>query len=115
MSRDSTPPPGRLNVRVENNAHEARVMLEGELDLASVGLVEERLAEVEARSPGRVVIDLERLTFIDSTGLRTLIQADTRAREAGRELVLRPGGESIQRVFALTGTNEVLRFEAASA
>ena len=115
MSPDSTPPPGRLNVRVEKDAPEARVLLEGELDLASVGLVEERLAEVEARAPERIVIDLEQLTFIDSTGLRTLIQADARAREAGRELVLRPGGESIQRVFALTGTNEVLRFEPASA
>jgi anti-anti-sigma factor len=114
MSRDLTPPPGRLNVTSEIEGDSARLMLEGELDLASAGQVEEQLASLEARSPRRIVVHLDGLAFIDSTGLRTLIQADARAREKGTELVLRPGDESIQRVFELTGALDVLRFETSA-
>lgn len=112
MSRGLTPAPGRLIVTADHDEQGARLTLEGELDLASAGQVEEKLASLEAESPKRIVVDLDRLAFIDSTGLRTLIQADARARERGAEMLLRPGDESIQRVFELTGTLGVLRFES---
>ena len=74
--------------------------------------MEECLAAVAERDPTRIVVDLGRLAFIDSTGLRLLLQADARAREHGYELVLRPGGASVQRVFEVTGALDVLRFES---
>lgn len=85
--------------------------LEGELDLAGARQMEESLAAVERESPSRVIVDLGRLVFIDSTGLRLLLQADSRAREHGYELVLRPGAPDVQRVFEVTGALEILRFE----
>lgn len=57
------------------------------------------------------MVDLAGLRFIDSTGLRTLIQAHVRAEREGQELVLVPGPDSVQRVFELTRTVDVLRFE----
>ena len=84
------------------------------MDLASAKAVEEGLLAAERDSPTRVIIDLSQLAFIDSTGLRLLLQADARAREHGYELVLRPGEASVQRVFEITGALEVLRFEEAS-
>ncbi len=114
MSRRPTPPPGRLSITTEVDGPVARLALEGELDLASAGHVEECLASVEEGAPQRIVIDLDGLAFIDSTGLRTLIQAAARARERGGELLLRPGDESIQRVFELTGATAVLHFEAVA-
>lgn len=113
MSGQAAPPPGRLTITSDHDAGEARLTLEGELDLASSTQVEEQLAGLEAQRPTRIVIDLGGLAFIDSTGLRTLIQADQRAREAGTEMILRPGDDSIQRVFELTGALDVLRFEPA--
>lgn len=113
MSGQAAPPPGRLTITSDQDAGEARLTLEGELDLASSTQVEEQLAGLEAQRPTRIVIDLGGLAFIDSTGLRTLIQADQRAREAGTEMILRPGDDSIQRVFELTGALDVLRFEPA--
>ena len=83
------------------------------MDLASAKVVEDGLLAVERDSPRRVIIDLSQLAFIDSTGLRLLLQADARAREHGYELVLRPGEDSVQRVFEITGALEVLRFEQA--
>ncbi len=108
-----TPSPGTLTVSsaVENGTF--RIALAGELDLAGARQLEEPLAAAEREGSARLVIDLERLAFIDSTGLRLLLQADARARERGCELVLRPGEPSVQRVFEVTGALGVLRFERA--
>jgi anti-anti-sigma factor len=89
------------------------IALEGELDLAGARQMEESLAAAEREGPARLIVDLGRLAFIDSTGLRLLLQADARARECGYELVLRPGEPAVQRVFEVTGALAVLRFEDA--
>ncbi len=85
--------------------------LEGELDLAGAHQLEESLAAAEKEEPTCLVVDLGSLAFIDSTGLRLLLQADARARERGCELVLRPGEPAVQRVFEVTGALALLRFE----
>ncbi len=114
MSDGLKPPPGRLGITAEETDGAVTLILEGELDLASVRELEQQLALAQARAPARVVVDLRRLAFIDSSGLRTIIQADANARAQGSELVLRPGSDSIQRVFELTGALEVLHFEDAA-
>jgi anti-sigma B factor antagonist len=108
-----TPLPGRLEVIVDVAEDEVSLRLGGELDLASVGELERQLAAARAHEPSRVIIDLLGLVFIDSSGLRAIIQADANARAEGIDLVLRPGGESVQRVFELTGALEALHFEDA--
>ncbi len=106
-----TPKPGSLEISSEVLGGATRVRLEGELDLASAHAIEERLAAIEEQRPERVVIDLGGLTFIDSSGLRVFLLADSRAREQGFELLLAPGPEPVQRVFEMTGALDVLRFE----
>ena len=110
----TTTPPGRLIITTEVDDHVARLALEGELDLASAGQVADHLASLDERAIQRIVIDLDGLAFIDSTGLRTLIEADARTRERGVELWLCPGDESIQRVFELTGALDVLTFASSA-
>jgi anti-anti-sigma factor len=78
------------------------VSLKGELDLSSVGKVEEELARVEADGPAVLVLDLSQLSFLDSTGLRAVVTADERARTNGRRLVIVRGPDPVQRVFAIT-------------
>lgn len=106
--------PGGLSISSVREGATVRVVLEGEMDLASAAAVEDGLRAAEESSPTRVVIDLSQLAFIDSTGLRLLLQADARARQQGYELVLRPGEVSVQRVFEITGALDVLRFEDSS-
>jgi anti-sigma B factor antagonist len=105
------PGPGTLVVSSTVEDDTASIELAGELDLAGARQLETRLDEVERENPARLVIDLGRLAFIDSTGLRLLLQADARARERGCELLLRRGEPSVQRVFEVTGALDVLRFE----
>jgi anti-anti-sigma factor len=78
------------------------VSLRGELDLSTVGKVDDELKSVEGAGPKIVLLDLSNLTFLDSTGLRCVVRADDRAREEGRRLVVVKGPEAVQRVFEIT-------------
>jgi anti-anti-sigma factor len=83
------------------------VALAGELEMSTVPRLEGRLLS-EANGRGNVVIDLTRLTFIDSSGIGLLIKAHL-ARENGAVLhtVVAPGSQ-VDRVFALAGIERAL-------
>jgi anti-anti-sigma factor len=96
------------------NGGDALVVLAGELDLAGSAALEaeiDRLAGLEEVE--RVVLDLRRLEFMDSSGLRTVALADRRLRGAERKLALIRGPEVVQRVFDITRMAERLEIAAS--
>jgi anti-anti-sigma factor len=97
-----------LEVKSEDRNGLVHVALVGELDLSTVAKVQEELRRIEADSPPTVVVDLSKLTFLDSTGLRCIVTADERAREEGRRVVIVRGPDPVQRVFAITRLEERL-------
>jgi anti-sigma B factor antagonist len=97
-----------LDVTSETREGRVHVALVGELDLSTVGKVQEELRRVEQSQPPTVVIDLSKLTFLDSTGLRCIVTADERARDAGRRMVIVRGPDPVQRVFTITRLEERL-------
>ena len=97
-----------LEVRTEDRDGLVHVALMGELDLSTVAKVQEALRKIEAGAPPTLVVDLSKLTFLDSTGLRCIVTADERAREAGRRVVIVRGPDPVQRVFAITRLEERL-------
>ncbi len=85
-----------------------QLTLRGELDLSTIEKVEQELSRVEADGHDLIVLDLSGLTFLDSTGLRTIVTADQRARRAGRRVVVRRGPDTVHRVFTITRLDERL-------
>jgi anti-sigma B factor antagonist len=80
------------------------VSLSGELDMATAPSVEERLEQLNGGDPpGRLVLDLRGLRFIDSTGLSLLMNADNRARKAGRRVTIVSGTGAPRRLLETTG------------
>jgi anti-sigma B factor antagonist len=75
----------------------------GDIDLATVGDLEDSIRAAEATGTGRIVIDLAAASMLDSAGLRCLVSAYDRAVEAHRELVIRAGSSRIRRVFDVAG------------
>jgi anti-sigma B factor antagonist len=106
-----------LDVRTEDRDGLVRMALVGELDLSSVAKVQEELRRIEADAPATLVVDLSKLTFLDSTGLRCIVTADERARAEGRRIVIVRGPDAVQRVFAITRLEERLEIvdDAAGA
>ena len=89
------------------------LVLRGELDLANAALLQGELDSAEIAPAPMVVLDLQQLEFIDSTGLRVLLTAHERARERGQEFAVTRGSEQVQRLLSITGVNEHLRVIAS--
>ncbi|HEY7829915.1 MAG TPA: STAS domain-containing protein [Solirubrobacteraceae bacterium] len=111
----SSPVPGALSIACVIDNGTASLSLEGELDIATAPSLEMRLDELEAHGSTHLMVDLGGLAFIDSTGLRVLLQANARAQQRGHELTLRPARENVQQVFEITGAQDVLSFVAPHA
>lgn len=80
--------------------------LSGELDLSVEHEVQGAIDGVDRND--RIVIDLRKLSFMDSTGLRLILRADSMCRERDRPLRLLPGPPAVQRVFELAGVEDRL-------
>jgi anti-anti-sigma factor len=80
------------------------VVLEGELDIATVGAVRHKVAALRARGFPRVVLDLRRLTFADSSLVHLLYELEVAAAVDGVAFAIRPGESGpARRLLNLTG------------
>jgi anti-anti-sigma factor len=80
------------------------VVPEGEIDLATVDALQAEL-EAAAGESSRVVLDLRAVTFIDSAGIRLVLEM----MRAVPEFAVVPGGPEVSRVFRLVGLDERVR------
>ena len=81
--------------------------LQGDLDLASADAVAQRLdALAEAGDP--VVLDLDRLAFMDSSGLRVVLQAAENSRAGRWSFSLTAGSEQVRNLFESAGVTDRL-------
>jgi anti-sigma B factor antagonist len=87
------------------------LVLSGELDLVSSGALESMVLLLCADGITGIALDLSKLTFMDSTGLRAVLCVREVAESHGYEFLLIPGPRNIQRLFELTGLSQVLPFE----
>jgi anti-sigma B factor antagonist len=88
-----------FELTVERYDSVATVVVSGELDLATAP----RLSAAVAEHGGAkvLVLDMTATTFIDSTGVRALLQADRRAARSGSRLVVVAGDGAVRRVLEL--------------
>jgi anti-sigma B factor antagonist len=100
-----------LDFQTTRNGTVAVVAPTGELDLSGATVLEAELDRLaEEPELGAVVLDLRGLEFMDSSGLRLVVLADMRAREAGRRFALIRGGDTVHRVFEITRMSDRLDF-----
>lgn len=103
-----------LTIEVTSVGKARMIVLSGEADLLGASKIEAALKDASAGEPELIVIDLRSLTFIDSSGLQALIAGHELCHARGHELRIVPGPENVQRLFELTGMNEVLPFTVAA-
>jgi anti-sigma B factor antagonist len=89
-----------------------RLVLTGELDLGPAAELEAMLLRLCADGTKEITLDLSKLTFMGSTGLRTVLLAKELCEQHGCEFLLIAGPKNIQRMFELTGLIDALPFQA---
>ena len=101
---------GQLTLRSEREGVVHTICPSGELDVATADDVQAELERVEATDASSIVLDLSDLTFMDSTGVRLLVNAEVRSRADSNRLTLLRGRPAVQRVLELTSVDVLLPF-----
>ena len=102
----TVPPVFKVDVAHVDEASVIRV--EGELDIATAPALESALLHALDSEAPSIVLDLERVSFIDSMGLRVLVWAARQSREDGDRLRIDCGSGVVQRMIALTNLDRSL-------
>jgi anti-sigma B factor antagonist len=89
-----------LTVR-QDHEDTMNVAVAGAIDLSCACDFDDALRRVERHAPGKLVLDLRRLDFMDSAGLSRIIALHTRCRRASRRLTLVRGPQAVERLLAL--------------
>lgn len=97
---DSAP---QLTVRTEEASGLPLVHVAGELDLATAPQLSSATKAALEGSPERIVFDLSELRFMDSSGLRVLLEVANQTKVS-----VRAASEAVRRVIESTGVDAVI-------
>lgn len=101
---------GLLAVQQTSEGRRLRIALDGEMDLANTETAASALREALHRG-NYVVVDLTKLSFLDSTGIAMLVTA---MQEGGERLGFLPSEhDEVRRLLSLTGLDERMTFVSA--
>jgi anti-sigma B factor antagonist len=107
--------PVRLEVRVQPDGPRPTLAVDGELDLSSVPLLTQHIDSQIQSNQEALTLDLSGVTFMDSSGLRLLIEVNERAERDGWSLsLIAPQHDSATLVLRMTGADRALPFEGPS-
>jgi anti-anti-sigma factor len=101
----------------ENAGDVVIARLAGRLDSGSAPAAEEQLTRLIGSGAPRLAIDLSKLEYISSAGLRVLLLVARKVQQAGGKLALFGLNPSVHEVFSISGFNTIftIRDDAAAA
>jgi anti-anti-sigma factor len=103
---------GGFSAKVVGLDGDAMVVLTGELDMATASDLTEVLGQVIAHGPQDVVLDFSGLSFIDSSGIAALVDAQHRLCDQQRRLSIHGARQGAVRVFEIAGLVDFLNVRA---
>ena len=102
--------PSAFEVVIERTPSGATLRVRGDIDIAAIAQLKEAREQVQAENPRAIVIDLREVQFVDSSGLKFLLQTYALSLRAGWRLRLLRAPERVMQTFVVTGAHEQLPF-----
>lgn len=96
-----------LDIQTERDGDKCTVILEGEVDVYTAPRLKEELVTIIGEGCANVIVDMEKVGFIDSSGLGVLVSALRRARERGGVVRIVCSRDNILKIFRITGLDKV--------
>jgi anti-sigma B factor antagonist len=96
-----------LDIRTERDGEACLVTVAGEVDVYTSPALKGRLVEVIDAGCGRLVVVLDGVGFIDSSGLGVLVGALRRMKERGDDMQIVCTREQVLKIFRITGLDKV--------
>ncbi|MYL36111.1 anti-sigma factor antagonist [Pontibacillus yanchengensis] len=103
-----------LNIDVDHEGNNKYVSLSGEIDAYTAPKLKETVLPLTQDAEAAVVVDLQQVTYMDSTGLGVFISALKSTKEYGGNLKLIQLQERVYRLFKITGLTEIIDIETDS-
>lgn len=88
---------------------EVRLRLSGDIDVSVGGELAEALSRAIGGGPSRVVLDMESVGFMDSTGLSAMVRAHNSLHAHGGRLLVRNPSPVVARLLGIVGLDEMFR------
>lgn len=98
-----------MTIKLINRGAEGELIMDGRLDALSAPEVEQVFTQVSERFD-KVVLNMDKLTYISSLGLRALKLLYMQQTKKGGELELKNVNKMIMEVFEMTGFAGLLKF-----
>jgi anti-sigma B factor antagonist len=98
----------QFSVERNEEAERLRLALYGELDLYGAPRLDDALVRAEGEKWPEIVLDLCQLDFMDSSGLRLILRAHSRAQHDGRRVRIVHSGGTVGRILRITRVDEAL-------
>jgi anti-anti-sigma factor len=97
-----------FQVAVENHNGKGLLRAQGEIDLATVELLDMAVDNALKDGLKEVVVDMTKVSFMDSTGIRSLLTNAERINEAGGKMAIVLSGGPVARTLSVTGVDALL-------
>jgi anti-sigma B factor antagonist len=81
----------------------------GDVDLATAPELDKAIHAAASTKPRSVMLDLSEVTFLDSSGIRVLVEAQRQLEELGAKFTLDGMSPALTRVFEIAGVIDLLR------
>ena len=104
-----------LDIRTQQDGSVCTVELEGEVDVYTAPRLKEELVALIEGGCTHVVVNLEDVAFIDSSGLGVLVSALRRARERDGAVRIVCTRENVLKIFRITGLDKVFPIFATAS
>jgi anti-sigma B factor antagonist len=103
--------PGDLTIEDHVEGARHRLALSGELDLANAQELIQTVGGLCDAGASEIVLDLRKLAFMDSTGLRAIAECLSLSRSHSCAFSLTPAPAQVQRVFEIAGVEDMFDFK----
>ncbi len=101
-----------LEIYINNKEKEAlEIVLTGELDIDSSAEFQDELTKLFTQNQGNIYVNVENLSYIDSTGLGILIGAMKKVKEKENEIILVRPQNSMIKLLNITGLDKIFKIQ----
>ena len=97
-----------FGLEVSSEGRSALLTVRGDLDVQVAERVADELAKIESTEPELLVVDLSRLSFLDSSGMAVIAAAYGRAEKAGRRFAVVNPPPGVRRAFEMSRLDDVI-------
>ena len=98
-----------MTIKTEKNESALTILLEGRLDTNTAPELDEML-KTSLEGVTYLIMDLEKLEYLSSAGLRVLLSAQKTMNKQG-SMVVKHVNETIMEIFEVTGFSDILTIQ----